>query len=453
MKIVTKTHINIESGTSMTSSTELIILGIEITTILVVLCIAQYINNPSIATKIYSSVLSSNEPVRLKKYYFAVALLSIIIIHNLVIGGWHTPKDFIFIGILVVIGVWVFRNGDNNHQIKDDLGYEGFTNIKNKKSKNTKNTKNTKSTGEHELQQLGSDDIDYNLPEPGRNNKSQSAQLVGSDINDAHPPIDSNELVLGNRPEHYDFVPDDIPGYLELDELRKLKRLQKKIKRDKNYKYLAQIKPYDSQSMHRPDSAPGTEFILHQPHGLDNVFLANADKHKAYELPKEVLDALSNSPYGVWKEGARCSADVKSRNKYSRNNGIPGSRYKFLSEPEPTLMSGDGIKCSATATTTTRPDELRTSPDKGAGSVMKHDIILDDMITANSKLRTAEYFTTNDKPLIPLDANTYSLYSDAINQRLPGCSDKISQYATNYPIVSKQSLARLNNNLVYPFAN
>ena len=449
MKIVTKTqtHINIESGTSRTS-TELIILGIEITTILIVLGIAQYINKPSNAAKNYSSALSSTDSGQLKNNYFAAVLLSIIIIHNLVIGGWHTPKDFIFIGILVVIGVWVFRTGGaNNNQTNDDLGYEGFTNT------------NTKSSVGHELQQLGSDDIDYNLPEPGRNNKSQSAQIAGSDINDAHPQVDSNELIWGNRPEHYDFVPDDIPGYLELDELRKLKRLQKKVKRDQNYKYLAQIKPYDSQSMHRPESEPGTGLLLHQPHGLDNVFLANADKHKAYELPKEVLDALSNSPYGVWKEGARCSKDVKSRNKYLRNNGVHGSRYKFLNEPEHTLMSGDGIKCStATTTTTTRPEG--TSPQNGAGPVMRHDTIQDDMITANSKFRTVEYFTTNqyssdtnDKPIIPLDTNTYSLYSDAINQRLPGCSDKISQYATNYPLVSKQSLERINNNLVELFAN
>jgi len=478
MKLLNNQTKLIEQHTSRTSK-ELLILFIEIITILVVFIIAKYISKQP------NTDISAAEKYKLKQYYFLAAVLGILIIHNLVIGGWHSPKDLIFIGILVVIGIWVF-DGTVNTDKFDDLPSSTIPEpaVKQQSRKKERATSNI-------LQPLGINDINYNLPEPGRNNKSQTAQIVGSDINDAHPMINTDELVWGNRPEHYDFVPDDVPGYLELESIRKLKRLQKKVKRDKNYKYLAQIKPYDAQSMHRPDSEPNTGLLLHQSHGLDDLFLANADKHKAYELPKEVLDALSNSPYGVWKEGARCSANVKSRGKYQRNNGVPGSWYKFLNEPEPTLISGGGIKCSIPATTTTRPNGLHTSPELGTGPVMQHDTIQDDMITANSKFRTAEYFTNRcdlpnantvntgiqakclrtditpilrpprvglefsvggTKPLIPLDANTYSLYSDAINQRLPGSSDKISQYATNYPLVSKQSLECINNNQVELFA-
>jgi hypothetical protein len=410
-------------------NSDLLILGIEITTILVVLGIAQYITKRAKKSdKSYPSTAAHGTPPQIYKYYFITVIFAILIIHNLVIGGWHGPKDLIFIGLLVIIGVWGFKNINIS---------EAFT-----VESNASDTK----TGQHKLQKLGQNDMDYNLPEAGRDNSSP--ELVGTDLVDAHPEIDDTELVWGNRPEHYDFTPDDIPTYLELESLRKLKSLKKKVRRDKNYKYIAQIKPYDAQSAHRPESGDmttaGQGLLLHRQHGLDNIFLENADKHKAYGMPKEVLDALSNSPYGVWKEGTQNSKDVKSQGKYQRNNGVPGSWYKFLNEPEPTLTPGaNAITCNTLATTTTRPDGLKTSPDSGAGPVAQTPEIADEMIAANNKFRTTEYFSDFT---VSEDSNQYSLYSDAINQRMPGCSDKISQYTTNYPLVSQQSLDIISNN-------
>jgi hypothetical protein len=437
------------------SLTNIIIFGIEIATILIVLFLANWLTKTTIKeleerdNNYPSTTLSSQ--YQQNKYYFLVVLLGIIITHNFVIGGWHSPKDFIFIGILILIGLYVFRTTGTQ--------WEQFTTT----VANTANKENKPKSGKHKLQPLGEDDIDYNLPEPGRTNGSP--EIVGSDLADAHPEQKENELIWGNRPEHYDFTPDDIPAYLELDSIRKLKRLQKKVKRDKNYKYLAKIKPYDVQSAHRPESGDttlaGQGLLLHRAHGLDNILLENADKHKAYEMPKEVLDALANTTYGdiqgpnpkhwttniqssVWKEGPEKFKYVKSIGRYKRNNGVPGSMYKFLKEPEPTLTPDlAGITCSSSATTTTRPDNLQTSPDFGTGPVIKIPEIRDEMIEANNKFRTAEYFTNSGKNQ---DTNQYSLYSDAINQRMPGSSDKISQYATNYPLVSKQSLERINDN-------
>ena len=432
--------ININS--SQNAQSTIIILGIEITTILVLLGIAHYIGNTANKPKNNNGIYPSSDLHHWHGYFFIAVLLGIIIIHNLVIGGWHHPKDIVFIGILVVIGVWVFCKFDKHSS-------EPFTN---------------QGSGKHKLQPLGQNDIDYNLPEAGRDNSSPD--IVGTDLVDAHPELDTNELVWGNRPEHYDYTPDDIPAYLELESLRQLKTLKKKVKRDKNYKYLAEIKPYDSQSSHRPESddktLSGQGLLLHRQHGLDNIFLEHADKHKAYGMPKEVLDVLSNSIYGseisvpqhwadnqartVWKEGRDKSKNVKGSGKYKRNNGVPGSKYKFLNEPEPTLVPNmDGIVCAAQATTTTRPDNLNTSPGTGTGPVIQIPEIRDEMLDANSKFRTAEYFT-GFTASSSNDSNQYSLYSDAINQRLPGCSDKISQYATNYPLVSRQSLEKISDN-------
>ncbi len=464
---ITKSTITNESNNSMhnishsmkQSWNSWVVLGIEIVTIFVILKLAIITNSQP------STALPDETTTR--KYYFIVFLLGVIIIHNLVTGGWHTPKDFIFITALIVIGIWVWRN----NIITTHEGFFGGksktttlittpstttsaqSSIPKQKRKSKNITPSQPSEPQHEIQELGYEDMDYNLPDPGRNNKQQVAELVGTDLADAHPEIDSNELVWGNKPEHYDFVPDDIPGYLDLPALRKLKRLQKKVKKDKNYKYLAEIKPYDPQAMHRSDGDPGSELMLHRQHGLDNLFLENADKHKAYGMPKEVLDALSNSPYGVWKEGTQKSADIVSRDKYIRRNGTGESWYKFLKEPEPTLTPDTAVVCNSPATTTTRPDGLKTSPDTGTGPVMQTPEIRDEMLEANRKFRTAEYFTnpstTNDTmPRLRLDSdnNQYSLYSDAINQRLPGSSDKISEYATNYPLVSLESLSKINDN-------
>jgi len=443
-----------------------LVLCIEILTIFVLLKLATIINSqPSIALS-GAGIGPENQHdlSRLRKYYFLALLLAVIIIHNLVIGGWHTPKDFIFVTTLMVMGIWVWRN--NN--VIGTLGRDGFFGGKAKKTTThprttiiqSSTTTTTTQANTNNIQELGYDDMDYNLPEPGRNNKAQIAELVGTDIADAHPEINENELVWGNKPEHYDFVPDDIPGYLDLPELRKLTRLQKKVKKDKNYKYLANINPYDPQSMHRSDGDPGTELMLHRQHGLDNLFLANSDQHKAYGMPKEILDALANSPYGVWKEGRQKSADVIGEGKYIRRNGVGESWYKFLKEPEPTLTPDSAVVCNA-PNTTTRPDGLKTSPDTGTGPVMKISEIADEMLEANNRFRTTEYFTSpvtnRSSSRIPAndtmprlrwdsDNNQYSLYSDAINQRLPGSSDKISEYATNYPLVSLDSLAKINDN-------
>lgn len=448
-----------------------LVLGIEIVTIFVILKFAMIINSQP------SNVLPDETNTR--KYYFIVLFLGIIIIHNLIIGGWHTPKDFIFIAALIVIGIWVWRNNiilttqdsffggkykNTTTTTKPSITTSTQPNITKQKRIYKSTIPSQPAEPQHEIQELGYEDIDYNLPEAGRNNKQQIAELVGTDLVDAHPEVDSNELVWGNKPEHYDFVPDDIPGYLDLPALRKLKRLQNKVKKDKNYKYLAEIKPYDPQAMHRSDGDPGSELMLHRKHGLDNLFLQNANQHKAYGMPKEVLNALSNSPYGVWKEGKQKSADVNGRDKYIRKNGVGESWYKFLKEPEPTLTPDTAVVCNGPATTTTRPDGLKTSPDNGTGPVMQTTEIRDEMIEANRKFRATEYFTNprttstvsnyrqlpiNDvMPQLRMDSdnNKYSLYSDAINQKLPGSSDKILEYATNYPLVSLDSLSKINDN-------
>jgi len=422
-----------------------LVLCIELITILVLLKLAIVI--PRYARVVVNRGQDSNDNIiRTHKYYFIASLLIVIIIHNLVIGGWHTPKDFIFICTLLVLGLWVW------HRNQLSAIHDGFF------GRNaTKTTKPlTRKPNNNNIKELGYEDMDYNLPDPGRNTGSQTAELVGTDLADAHPEINEDELVWGNKPEHYDFVPDDIPGYLDLPQLRKLKRLQKKVKKDKNYKYLADIKPYDPQSMHRSDGDPGTELILHRQHGLDNIFLENADQHEAYGMPQEVISALSNSPYGVWKEGRQKSSDVIGKGKYDRRNGVGNSWYKFINEPEPTLTSDKLIVCNRPLPTTTRPDGLKTSPDIGIGPSIKLPLINDEMHEANSKFRTAEYFTNlsdripiiNDLPRLRInsDNNQYSLHSDSINQKLPGCSDKISEYATNYPLVSMESLGKINDN-------
>ena len=378
------------------------------------------------------------------RYWFLAALLFVIIIHNLVLGGWQSPKDLIFIGILAVMGIWVWRSSQIASSSVENFLDQQLV-----------------------VQALGPTDMDYNLPEAGRTESGTAnmASKVGSNLNEAHPAVNQKELVWGNRPEHYDFVPDDIPGYLELAELRKLKRLQKKVKKDKNYKYLAAIKPYDPQSMNRPDGDPGAEVKLTMRHGLDNALLDAAYQNEAYKMPKEVLDALScdqHNYYGypsVWREGdAKFRRRINGDTKYIRNNGVPGSRYKYLKDPEPTLTPD---KCPPNnnlnaTTTTTRPNNLKTSPDTGTGPVVRIDTITDEMIEANNKFRTAEYFTNSIPGSVARtgewlggidnDSNPYSLHSDAINTRLPGCSDKISQYATNYPLVSHEALDKISNN-------
>lgn len=430
-----------KNNTITTTYNNQLIFYIEIATIIVVFVIIHYFNK--------KIGVSDNNEIRWQyKYYILIIVLSIIIIHNLIIGGWHTPKDFIFIGILIFMVVWVWR---------DSTLIERFWSA-------MKETKDLAHLGK-QFDDLDHNNMDYNLPATGRNDNPHSPKIIGTDINEAHPEVNESELIWGNRPEHYDFLPDNMPGYLALPELRKLKRLQNKVKKDKNYKYLANIQPYDKQS-HRPGTGIDTGFLLHRKHGLDNLLLdaatpENRDTkkyHEAYKMPKEVLDALDDTPGPrcLWKEGRNKSADVKSINKYKRNNGIPGSKYKFLKEPDEKLITGNySLHPTCAATTTTRPNDLKTSPSEGKGPVMQEELIIDEMIEANNKFRTVEYFTPSQTipsrripPNLGMidDSNPYASHSDAINMKLPGSSDKINQYCTNYPLVSKKSLEIINDN-------
>ena len=416
----------------LSDTTSWVRFAAEIATICLLYTLSRYIFN------------STGKALLEGRYWFLAILLFVIIIHNLVLGGWQSPKDFIFIGILAIMGIWVWRSS----QIASN-GVETFLDQ------------------QLVVLALGPTDMDYNLPEAGRTESGTAnmASRVGSNLKEAHPDVNQKELVWGNRPEHYDFVPDDIPGYLELAELRKLKRLQKKVKKDKNYKYLSDIKPFDPQSMNRSDGDPGTDFKLHMRHGIDNALLDAACQNEAYKMPKEVLDALSCDQHylgypSVWREGdAKLRRRINSDTKYVRNNGVPGSWYKYLKDPEPTLTLGTCLSTNAItklATTTTRPDGLKTSPDTGTGPVMQIPVIQDEMIEANNKFRTAEYFTNSIPGSVARtgewlggndnDSNPYSLHSDSINTQMPGCSDKISQYATNYPLVSIESLDKISNN-------
>lgn len=384
-----------------------VIIAIEIATVLVLFIIARYLKKNRDLDGLANS-----------KFYFLIILLGIMIIHNLIIGGWHHPKDFVFAAVLIFLGFWVWR---------DTTELENFF-----------------ASGQKIVKPLGNKNMDYNLPPPGRNIKSDTPDLIGNNINEAHPPINTKELVWGNRPEHYDFTPDDIPGYLELDDFKKMKNLKQKIKQDKNYKYLAEIQAFDGQSVNRPgvDAA----FLLHKKHGLDDVFLENADNHEAYKLPKEVLDNMSGCQKGRRYPDPNTIKKTPGSRKYYRNNGVPGSWYKFLKEPDDKVPDDAIIECNPSKPSTTRPDDLKTSPDRGVGPVVTTDTIVDEMIEANNKFRTAEYFTV----LAHGQADPYSYESDEINSKLPGSSFKVSQYSTNYPLVSKKSLSIISDNSIKP---
>ncbi len=142
-----------------------------------------------------------------------------------VVGIYISKRNIIYLDDLIFIAILVFLNMYKWQQAKQVTEtFEGL-------AKQVNNP--LKSSG------------DMYYTEPGRED-SQAFNMYPLD----KIPEDRDELVHKiNRPEHYDYTPDDIPGYLAQPAITRLEGLREKIQRDKNYRYNATVRPFDTKDI------------------------------------------------------------------------------------------------------------------------------------------------------------------------------------------------------------
>ena len=230
----------------------------------------------------------------------AVATFSLLSI----IGIYISKRNVLYLDDLLFIGILVFLNMYKWRQAKHVT--EAFETLA------------TESSG------------DMYYTEPGR----EDPQVFNMYPLDKLPE-DRDELVHKiNRPEHYDYTPDDIPGYLTQPAITRLEGLRDKIQRDKNYRYNNTVRPFDTKDI--PGSPEPIKTNTRTP--IDDLFRKGGNP--AYKLADEVLTVLESCPDNQRSAAVDSHQTIEPALSHRRSNGVGGSKYRFLTEPEPNLKGG-----------------------------------------------------------------------------------------------------------------
>jgi hypothetical protein len=235
-----------------------------------------------------------------------------------VVGIYISKRNIIYLDDLIFIAILVFLNMYKWKQAKQVT--EAFEAL-------AKDADPLESTG------------DLYYTEPGRED-SQAFNMYPLD----KIPEDRDELVHKiNRPEHYDYTPDDIPGYLAQPAITRLEGLRDKIQRDKNYRYNATVRPFDTKDI--PGSPEPIKTNTRTP--IDDLF-RKGGQNQAYKLADEVLTVLESCPDNLRSAQMDSHKALEPALSHQRRNGAGNSKYRFLSEPEPNLFKREkGVaKCT-----------------------------------------------------------------------------------------------------------
>jgi hypothetical protein len=221
-----------------------------------------------------------------------------------VIGIYISKRNVLYLDDLIFIGILVFLNMYKWRQAKHVT--EAFETLA------------TESSG------------DMYYTEPGR----EDPQVFNMYPLDKLPE-DRDELVHKiNRPEHYDYTPDDIPGYLTQPAITRLEGLRDKIQRDKNYRYNNTVRPFDTKDI--PGSPEPIKANTRTP--IDDLFRKGGNP--AYKLADEVLTVLESCPNNQRSAAVDSHQVIEPALSHRRSNGVGSSKYRFLTEPEPNLKGG-----------------------------------------------------------------------------------------------------------------
>ena len=205
-------------------------------------------------------------------------------------------------------------------------------------------------------------------------------------------PIEENkaqhELVHGlNKPEHYDFTPDDIPTYHLNKELKIFKQMSDMKEKDINGQWMTKVEGHD------PKFVPGIEGGFPFYNTKEKVHDLFDKKHPHKEWNDSVLTALMEKPrtssYLLDKSGEGLPGIIQ----YNRKTGKGQNNYKYLDEEN---------------------DE-----------------------------------TSNKQQEIPDIMNEYHDQCDESNFKIGDNSMNISQGCTNFPIPGFSNLKKINDNTAY----
>ena len=219
-----------------------------------------------------------------------------------------------------------------------------------------------------------------------------SFKLSMSDYDNTALP-DKSDLVRGsNKPEHYDYTPDDMPTF-DLD--KDLAKFKKKHDKNKNNDYLANVKPYEVNKLDDIDA---------NTNPLNKVKYSISPETDYVKLNNAALYSLND----YYENEKLYRTENKRQSLKSINNLVPFTKYR---------------------------------KDNGVGKCKYEQIGPDDNVN-NTMSQNVEKF--NPLPIF----NEYDLKTDIKNPNLINL-DKHSfydQHCTNYPKVTDENLEKVNDN-------
>lgn len=302
------------------------------------------------------------------KMVFTVCVFIIMILYYILISNTNRSSiDILFSSIVLVYVIYIWTRKDNiqlkNNSIKKVKGGEGFI----------------------IMDEFNEEDMDL------IHSKNQNGYRKGISMYPIEKSYNKTDLVHGlNKPEHYDFTPDDMPTFQLNDELKVFKQMSDMKKGDINANWMNKVKGHDPSSV--PVMEGGFPFYDNKEkvHDLFN------NKHPQQEWNESVLTALMDSSRTSLELLDKSGNGLPGINQMNIQSGRGQSKYKYLDE------NIEGIKID--------------------------------------KENTIE---------IPDVMNEYKCDSDEINFKIGNNSMNINQGCTNYPIPGFSNLKRINDNTAY----
>jgi len=244
-----------------------------------------------------------------------------------------------------------------------------------------------------------------------------------------------------NKPEHYDYTPDDIPQWHLDEELSKsFKELKDKWENDPNRKYREQIKANDNLAvpymeggldMIYPDTEVKDLWNMKREQNLPNSIILNALEGQGYD-GKYVHNTEHLRRYD------NCKLKALQHHNPSKLYFDPNIKYLHLNKwPHPKFKL-DIAKCKVKNEFI---DELELIKRKQP----KLDVLskyLDDVIMMD-KNKVNEYSYKCD------EMNTQYLNSLSGFKKNNSKSKNLNQYCTNFKPPNKEQLRKVNDNLAY----
>jgi hypothetical protein len=289
----------------------------------------------------------------------------------------------------------------------------------------------------------------------------------------SHP----NQDAIINKPEHYDYTPDNIPQWhLDPELSKKFEELKKQWYSDPNNKFRVNVKAFDKYSI--PPMDDGFKFTHPEKYTkLFNLFEMNRENNKPNKI---IIQALESGGYdGKYIHNTEhlrrhSNTNLSKLQRYNKTGEYydPDNVFQSLKDfPNPTF---DSLNLCQKENATSKPLTLndinknmiradlqdtsnvyhpntiyKTSKESESGSESRTNTTppnLDNLSNLDtSKVNTAgmEYLYESD------EINTQVLNTQSGFKHNNTKSKNIIQYCTNYKPANKEQLRMVNDNTAY----